>query len=132
MCIEEVSLLSSGKGLDLIEEARRVRRTVVPAASCGNCGCKHGEYQQGDDVVVFSRKGAEDATTFNFKCSECNAVSGPTTTVLNTGPGEEPFHVVSKNMAVRMCLSNSESHTNDVTNARVLPATYSKNSPKMA
>ena len=50
-------------------------------------------------MVVFSRKGAEDATTFDFKCSECNAVSGPTTTVLNTGPGEEPFHVVSKNIA---------------------------------
>ena len=96
MGIEEVSLLSCGKGLDLVEEARRVRRTVVPAASSG---CEHGEYQEGGDVVVFSRKGAEDATAFDFMCSGCSAVSGPTTTVLNTGPGEEPFHVVSRNIA---------------------------------
>jgi len=94
--ITEVSQASCNAGFDLLEAAETIQRTVVPPRACGHCESNVGDYQQGEDVVIFGRKGCYKATVFNFVCDICGAVSGPTTTALVNKSGEEVRHVVSK------------------------------------
>lgn len=97
--IETVSEASCGPGLNLIDAANGVRQTIVPQASCGLCESKNGNFEQGEDVVIFGRNGCKRATVFDFKCDACGAVSGPTTTVVATKKGETPRHVVSRHIS---------------------------------
>jgi hypothetical protein len=97
--IGTVSKASCGAGEDLRRAADGVRQSVVPAASCGHCESKNGEFQQGEDAIIFGRNGCKAATVFEFKCHACGAISGPTTTILATVPGEKAHHVVSKHIS---------------------------------
>jgi len=91
-----VSQLSCIDGFNMVEFVEPIEHPVVAASSCGHCGSSDGNFMQGADACIFGRNGLRKAQMFNFVCTDCSSVSGPTTVSLPRKPGVKPCHVVHR------------------------------------
>ena len=65
---KSVSTESCDVGVDIVEAAEQLMRTIVAKAQCGVCGSAKGDFVAGDNPVVFDRQGPKLAVCINFQC----------------------------------------------------------------
>jgi hypothetical protein len=93
---KSISIESCDAGVDILEAAERLMRTIVAKAQCGVCGSFKGDFVVGDNPIVFDRHGPKQAACFNFQCRDCGALCGTTTCALRAVRGQIPRHVISR------------------------------------